>query len=396
MQLRPYRTEVFENEIGRGFAHRDYSVFETVALQYCFAYSPAPGERHMEFGMFHQFPALPGRTQTEAFAEAFEQIDAAERWGLDTMWLAELHFDPQRSVWSAPLSIAAAVGARTERIKIGIAVQVLPLCHPLRVAEEAATVDHISQGRLIFGVGRSGFPRTYEAYGVAYAESRERFGEVLEIVKRAWTEKSFSYQGKYYSFEKVHLVPKPYQKPHPPIRVAATSADTFAGIGNLGYPIFVAVRLGTLSELAPSISAYREAWQAAGHPGEGEVFLRVPVYVAETDQQARSEPEESIMSFYRFLGSMLEKSASSAGVRAIEQRAERGQRLQTIGYDDALRDKVIVGTPEQVARRIDQLRLELGLNGILAELNCGSLIPHLKVMKSLELLCGKVMPQFRQ
>ena len=81
----------------------------------------------MEFGMFHQFPALLGRSEREAFEEAFEQIDAAERWGLDAMWLAELHFDPQRSVLSAPLSIASAVGARTERIKIGIAVQVLPL-----------------------------------------------------------------------------------------------------------------------------------------------------------------------------------------------------------------------------------------------------------------------------
>src|SRR5215467_10286830 len=182
----------------------------------------------MEFGIFHQFPALPGRTEREAFAEGFEQIYAAELWGLDAIWLAELHFDPQRSVLSAPLSIAAAVGARTERIKIGIAVQVLPLCHPLRIAEEAATVDHITGGRLIFGVGRSGLPRTYEAYGVSYGESRDRFGEVLEIVKRAWTETSFSYQGKYYSFDKVHLVPKPYQKPHPPIRIAATSADTFA------------------------------------------------------------------------------------------------------------------------------------------------------------------------
>ena len=156
------------------------------------------------------------------------------------------------------------------------------------------------------------------------------------------------------------------------------------------------MRLGTLSELAPSIAAYREAYQAAGHPDQGQVFLRVPVYVAETDAQARSEAEESIMSFYRFLGSMLEKSASSAGVRAIEQRAERGQRLQTITYEDALRDKVIVGTPELVAERINQLRAELGLNGILAELNCGSLIAHNKVMKSLELLCDRVMPQFRQ
>ena len=101
----------------------------------------------MEFGMFHQFPSLPGRSDAETFAEAFEQIDAAEQLGLDVMWLAELHFDPQRSVLSAPLSIASAIAARTRRIKIGIAVQVLPLCHPLRIAEEAATVDQISRGR---------------------------------------------------------------------------------------------------------------------------------------------------------------------------------------------------------------------------------------------------------
>src|SRR5438552_11903402 len=157
----------------------------------------------MEFGMFHQFPAIPGRSQREAFEEAFAQIDAAERWGLDVMWLAELHFDPQRSLLSAPLSIASAVAARTDRIKIGIAVQVLPLCHPLRIAEEGATVDQISRGRLIFGVGRSGLPRTYEDYGVPYGESRERFAETLQILKKAWTEDPFSYSGKYYSFEYV-------------------------------------------------------------------------------------------------------------------------------------------------------------------------------------------------
>jgi alkanesulfonate monooxygenase SsuD/methylene tetrahydromethanopterin reductase-like flavin-dependent oxidoreductase (luciferase family) len=348
----------------------------------------------MEFGMFHEFQCPPGYSEERAFAESFAQVEAAEQLGLDAMWLAELHMMPRRSVLSAPLSIASAIAARTSRIKIGLAVQVLPLCHPLRVAEEAATVDHISHGRLIFGVGRSGFPRTYEAYGVAYGESRERFAEVLEVVKRAWTESGFSFHGKYYSFDNVHLMPKPFQKPHPPIRVAATSPDTFAGIGRLGHPIFVAVRLGTLSELAPNIQAYRAAYAAAGHPGEGQVFLRVPLYVAETYEQARSEPEESIMSFYRFLGTMLEKTASSAGVRAIEQRAERGQRLQAISYDDALRDKVIIGTPSMVGQRIEQLRRELGLNGILAELNCGGLISHAHVMKSLQLLCEDVMPQF--
>jgi alkanesulfonate monooxygenase SsuD/methylene tetrahydromethanopterin reductase-like flavin-dependent oxidoreductase (luciferase family) len=345
-----------------------------------------------EFGMFHEFQCPAGKSQPDAFAESFTQVDAAERWGLDAMWLAEIHVAPERSVCAVPLTIASAIAARTNRIKIGTGVQVLPLCHPLRVGEEAATVDQISHGRLIFGVGRSGFPRTYEAYGIPYGESRERFAETLEILKRAWTEDPFSYSGKFYKFENVRLTPKPYQKPWPEIRVAANSPDTFPAIGKLGHGVFVAVRLGTLSELAPNIRAYREAYKAAGHSGEGKVFLRAPVYVAETAEQARSEPEDSIMYFYRYLGERLEDSATRAGVRAIEDRAARGRRLQTITYDEALRDKIIVGTPEQVTDRLMQLRGELGLDGILAEMNCGTKIPHQRVMKSLQLLCEKVKP----
>src|SRR5256885_16805644 len=136
----------------------------------------------MEFGMFHEFPSMPGRGETEMFDESMAQIDAAERWGLDVMWLAEIHFAPERTYLSAPLSIASAIAARTRRIKIGIAVQVLPLCHPLRLAEEAATVDQLSHGRLIFGVGRSGGAQTYEAYGVSYAESRDRFREIRDVI----------------------------------------------------------------------------------------------------------------------------------------------------------------------------------------------------------------------
>jgi alkanesulfonate monooxygenase SsuD/methylene tetrahydromethanopterin reductase-like flavin-dependent oxidoreductase (luciferase family) len=347
-----------------------------------------------EFGMFHEFQRTPQMTEEEAFAISFEQVDAAERWGLDAMWLAEIHVNPERSVCSAPLTLASAIAARTKRMKIGTGVQVLPLCHPLRLAEEAATVDQISHGRLIFGVGRSGFPRTYEAYGVPYGESRERFAETLEILKRAWTEPKFSYQGKYYSFDNVALTPKPYQKPWPEIRIAANSADTFPAIAKLGHAVFVAVRLGTIEELGPNIDAYRKAWKEAGHPGEGKVFLRAPVYVAETDQAAIEEPEESIMYFYRYLGERLEDSATRAGVRAVEDRAARGRRLQTISYEDALREKLIVGSPERVADRLTGLKESLGLDGILAEMNCGTKIPHQRVMKSLQLLCEKVMPKF--
>ena len=347
-----------------------------------------------EFGMFHEFQRSGAMTEEDAFKISFEEVDAAERWGLDAMWLAEIHVNPERSVCSAPLTLASAIAARTKRMKIGTGVQVLPLCHPLRLAEEAATVDQISHGRLIFGVGRSGFPRTYEAYGVPYGESRERFAETLEILKRAWTEDSFSYNGKYYSFDNVKLTPKPYQKPWPEIRIAANSADTFPQIAKLGHGVLVAVRQGTLEELEPNITAYRKAWKEAGHPGEGKVFLRAPVYLADTDQAARDEPEDSIMYFYRYLGERLEDSATRAGVQQSELRAARGRRLQTISYEDALVEKLIVGSPDRVADRLLGLRETIGLDGILCEMNCGTKIPHDKVMKSLQLLCEKVMPRF--
>src|ERR671933_2825514 len=171
----------------------------------------------MEFGVFLEFECPGERSETQAFDDAFGLVDAAEDMGLDAVWLAELHVAPGRSVLASPLVIASAIAARTQRIKVGTAVQVLPLCHPLRLAEEVATVDQISRGRLIFGVGRSGFARTYEAYGIPYGESRDRFAETLEILKQAWTEDRFSYRGKYYSFDNVAVTPKPYQKPWPEI-----------------------------------------------------------------------------------------------------------------------------------------------------------------------------------
>ena len=347
----------------------------------------------MEFGIFHEFPSLPGRSHAEAFAQSFELVDGAERWGLDAMWLGELHFDPARSVLSAPLCVASAIAARTQRMKIGLAVQVLPLCHPLRLAEEAATVDQISNGRLIFGVGRSGVARTYEAYGVPYAESRERFGEVLDIVRKAWTQDHISYRGKYHCFEDVSVVPKPLQRPTPPIRVAATSADTFVSIGQQGLPIFVAVRYETAAEIAPHIAAYRAALADSG-AADGGVFLRVPAYIAPSDAQARSEAEPSLIHFYRQQAALLADSAKRAGVDGAERRAATARRLETMTYEQALEGTVLIGSPTSVAGRLEELRRELSLDGVLMELNCGGKIPHQNAMTALQLLCQEVMPTF--
>jgi alkanesulfonate monooxygenase SsuD/methylene tetrahydromethanopterin reductase-like flavin-dependent oxidoreductase (luciferase family) len=341
----------------------------------------------MEFGWYVEFHRqVPQQSDTDAFAQGLAQAEDAERWGLDAIWLAEIHQQANRSVMSVPMTVASAIAARTSRIKIGTAVQVLPLCHPLRLAEESATVDQISRGRLLLGVGRSGNPRAYAAYGVPYSESRERFYETLDILKLAWTQPSFSYEGKFHSFNEARAVPRPYQQPHPPIRIAGASEDTFPVLGKLGYPLFVAVRSGSLVGLAPDLKAYREAYKAAGHPGKGDVHLRLTLHVAETDALAREQAEPSIMLGYRKLITQLEGSPNK------RRRAEL-EEVRTITYADVLRDKVVIGGPDYVAGRLRQLQEELGIDGILAELNFGGTVPSEQMMQSLRLLCQEVRPR---
>jgi alkanesulfonate monooxygenase SsuD/methylene tetrahydromethanopterin reductase-like flavin-dependent oxidoreductase (luciferase family) len=349
----------------------------------------------MEFGVYHEFPSLAGRPDATAFDQALEMVEAADRWGLDVMWLAELHFDPTRSLLSAPLCVASAVAARTRRIAIGIAVQVLPLGHPLRIAEEVATVDQLSRGRLILGVGRSGVARTYENYNVPYGESRDRFAETLAIIQKAWAQPVISHQGAFFSFQDVAVTPRPFRPGGPPIRVAATSPDTYAAIGRQGKPIFTGVKFEDARGLAPHIQAYRDAWRAAGHPGQGSVTLRTPGYLAATESAARAGAEESLIHYYRAQAALQFDSLGRAGVDGNDRRALGAERLNTITFDEALHGSVLIGTPDRVADRLFALQADLGLDGVMIEMNCGGLIPHAQVQEALRLLCNEVMPRFK-
>ena len=349
----------------------------------------------MEFGIFHEFPSIAGQPDAAAFDQAFELVDGAERWGLDAIWLAELHFDPARAVLSSPLCVASAIAARTRRMKIGIAVQVLPLCHPLRLAEEAATVDQLSRGRLIFGVGRSGVASTYEAYGVPYAESRDRFAEVLDIVQQAWTAETLSYRGRFHRFENVRVTPRPFQQPMPPIRVAATSPDSFVSIGKQGKPIFVAVRYETADEIAPLCSTPTAPPGARpGTPAPARCSCACPPTSPPPTAAPvpRRKPASCTSSASR--RSCWRNSAKRPGVDGADRRAATAARLLAMSYDDALAGTVLVGSPDAVSDKLHGLQAQLGLDGVLMELNCGGMIPHAQVKSALRLLCREVMPRF--
>jgi alkanesulfonate monooxygenase SsuD/methylene tetrahydromethanopterin reductase-like flavin-dependent oxidoreductase (luciferase family) len=346
----------------------------------------------MDFGLFLEFPYRDGMTsEHEAFAECFSLVDEAEASGVASVWLAEYHFS-QFSVLSSPITIASAIAARTQRIRIGLAVVLLPLFHPIHLAEDIATLDHISQGRVEFGIGRGTFPDTHDGFSSPFAESRERFDESLEVILKAWTSERFSFQGKYYQCDNLAVRPKPLQTPHPPIRVGITSAMTFPLIGHMGYPIIVnPSRVFALTELKPYIEQYQQAWYAAGHPGTPQVGLRIPLYVAETAEQAYAEPKASTLVSMRGLGERVAQSASRKGTTGDWEA--QATHLRGMNYEDWLRDKVVYGTPEVVVNRLRQLTVELGLTQILYEINLGRQLPYALQVKNLRMIQQCVIPQ---
>lgn len=280
----------------------------------------------MNFGLFTMFEIREGASQAETFDDWFEIVEFADDLGLDSLWLGESHFRANRAVISSPLTVASAVAARTTAIRIGLAVQVLPLANPVRIAEEAAIVDHISKGRLDFGVGRSSFIDAYQGFNIDYDESRARFSESLEIILKAWGDGPFSHRGEFYSFRDVNVVPKPYQRPYPPIRIAVQSVDTFRLVGNMGYPIFIRLQM-PVPQVRELLQTYRDASSAAGYGAASDVNLLIPVYVAETQERAISEPQASAMRQRRNVLDLL-------GTASTKENYERLKRVAEASYDE--------------------------------------------------------------
>jgi len=348
----------------------------------------------MHVGIFLE-ERRPGGTELAAFQETFALAEAAEAWGLDEVWLGEIHFNPIRSVSSAPLALASFIAARTRRIRIGMAVQVLPLGHPLRIAEEAATVDQISEGRFDFGIGRSGSPRAYDVLGVPYGESQDRFEECLTIILEAWKGERFSYHGRHYHFDNVLVGPRPYQLPHPPLRMAANSKETFLVVARLGLPLFVGLRDLDIPELRLRIADYRAAWREAGHPGEGDVCLRMPIYAAPSQKEAVEEPYENYTYFFRRHAELTRSGLGRGDTGPADRRQAKLEQLTQLSYENILETRVAVGTAPALVERLGALRDELGLTGLVAELNPGGLTSLERMKRTLRILTHEVIPAFR-
>ena len=344
----------------------------------------------MDIGLFLEFPRREQQTTNQAFQEGLKIVDEAEHLGVQSVWLAEYHFNPGR-VLSAPIIIASHLAGRTKSIRIGLAVHILPLSNPVRVAEEIATLDHLSGGRIDFGIGRGTFPNVHEGYGVPFEESRDRFDENLEIIIQAWTADRFTFHGKYFSCDDLQIEPKPLQDPYPPIKVGVTSAESFPIIGAMGFPIFVnPSRVFNLDDLSTPISEYREAWRKSGHAGNGYVGVRIPIYLADTKQDAYSAPKESAMFSAHRLGARVASYAGHQGTTG--DWGLEGDRILRMEYDDWLDNKVVFGDPDNVAKRLIQLKDTLGMDQLVYEINLGNQLSYEQQIYSLRLFNSNVLP----
>ena len=327
----------------------------------------------MKFGVL-QFFSWSRRVPLETvYARALERIAIMDETGYDAVWLAEHHFNTY-SVCPSPHMMATHVAARTRNLRIGTAVSLAAFYHPLRLAEEIALLDVLSGGRVNWGAGRGFDPTEFRAFGVRPEESADRFLEAVDIVLKAWGEERLTHTGQYWQFDDLDVLPKPLQKPHPPVWVAATSPESIERAAARGHTILMDPH-ASHGEIGRKRQIYREALTRHGYSEAGrEVPVARLLAIGRTDEAARAVAQEG--------------AAWTVGSYAKPRADAPNRGIDSMPGEDPveryLRDVVVTGTPERVVDELTRLRAEASIDYLL----CAPL-SH----ESFVLFTEKVMPR---
>lgn len=345
----------------------------------------------MEYGLFYQLPLWPDQDSADRFEETLGQIELGEALGFDVAWLAELHFIPRYSVMPAPSLIAAAASQRTKRIRLGIGVNLLPLHDPIRAAESGAVLDILSGGRLEYGVGRGAIPQQFDGFGVDMDERNDRFNEALDIVLQAWKPGPFSHSGTYFQYEDLDVVPKPVQRPHPPLRLAVNSIASTEYAARHGIPIMLSLITATREMIGDRYAAYRQLRGAAGGAAT-DLAVMLPVHIAESGTVAREEAEETLTGYLRTMAEMVEDSNRKHGSDPKTMR-ERAYEYRRVTYETILSSMAAVGDVDEVCDAIRELQDDLGVGQVICWFNAGGRLPDAVVRRSMRMFMEQVRPQ---
>jgi natural product biosynthesis luciferase-like monooxygenase protein len=348
----------------------------------------------MKFGLFYLFSDFGDTPQDQVFREVLEEIEYAEELGFDSVWLPEHHFAIYGMLGN-PMVLAAAIARSTHRIRIGTAIMVVPFQHPLRLAEDAALVDVLSGGRLLLGLGRGYQPLEFHGFGVPQPASREMFLEGLEVLKRALSGEKFTYDGRFWKIqEPTEIYPKPIQKPHPPLYVAAISPETYEVAARLGISLLRSPTFSDLDTVAQAFEGYKIKMRRFGHDPDAldQPFL-VRTYVAPTDEEARAEVRHVVW-YYHLLASLLPGAPARPQAASYESYPKAASRLAAVTVDDVWERGSCFGSPERVVEIMKRYMGKTGMNHLAVEMRIGGLA-HKKVLRSMELFAKEVMPALR-
>lgn len=312
------------------------------------------------------------------YQELLEEIELAEELGFACVWFTEHHFMAYGGMVPNPATMLMAAAARTSRIRLGCSVSVLPLRHPIQVAEDYAMVDALSGGRLEFGVGVGNTPREYSIFGVHLEEGRARFDEAFEIILQAWSSDTFSYEGKFWRLENVTLYPRPVQQPHPPIWVAGMSEASLGRAGRLGYNIMTVAHPRPPETLRPGVAAWRRNLQEIGRdPAQHHCLIHLRAWVGDDDAQARRVGQEAIASYDE-----------------LSRRNRRDPYPDEFDFEGKLATgRNVYGDPDRCIELMRRTQANFDFDIFGMQFTFGG-IPHAEVMKAMRLFAREVMPAF--
>jgi natural product biosynthesis luciferase-like monooxygenase protein len=352
----------------------------------------------MKFGVLHFFEhAAGGKSERQIVREQLDSMRAAEQMGFDSIWAPEHHFT-EYGFCASPMVTLAAIASVTSRIRLGSGVVVLPFNDPVRVAEEGAMIDLISDGRLDLGVGRGFQPIEYRGFAADQTKSREIFDEALQVIVQAWTSGEAGFKGAHFDIPTHTVRPMPLQKPHPPIWVAAISDDTFALAGKAGFNLLCSLVYGFKSDYtAQLLSTYRDNLRTHGHnPDEREVGALCMVYCADSIHQARQDFGGPVLWYFRTMANYMSGGAGQKPMPGYENYGHIRYAARTVQWDELLESGALVcGNPESCIRQIEELQRKYGFTQLLCWTRLSGL-DNRKVLRSMELMQRHVLPYFKR
>lgn len=339
------------------------------------------------------FPVAEGEDDGVVMRQCLDEIVLADELGFDCVWLAEHHFS-RYGILGSPLMFGMAVAERTKNIKIGTAVLVLPFYDPIRLAEDIAALDVISQGRVVLGVGRGYQPREYAGFRVDRETSMQRYGEVLQVVRLALSEENWSFDGDFFQYENMTTYPRPFQKGGPPIWQGAASPDGFRYLGSRGEHVITSPTFTPLERIRNNFDIYREALTEAGKDvADYAVPFMQQVWCGE-DPEGLREAGEAALNYYRMVGQVIPGSEQAIEKeRRYYEAVKRNIELLTV--EQTLTHGGNFGTPEKVAQTIDALRRGLGLSQYIGWFRIPTL-SRSAALKSMETFVTDVVPRLRE